>query len=113
MPDTLLFLWAKYMNQICKLATGAEIKTACFVEYYVGHLLRCWQVDMLPNRKLRTMKQPWFYKVLNIFWSKYDLLKETPETMTNHHKMQKAVRAKGRLLPVDLLPSNSCKAICE
>ncbi|KYO22617.1 hypothetical protein Y1Q_0003137 [Alligator mississippiensis] len=24
MPDILLFLWAKYMSQVCKLATGVE-----------------------------------------------------------------------------------------
>ncbi|KYO40121.1 hypothetical protein Y1Q_0013308 [Alligator mississippiensis] len=29
MADILLFLWAKYMSQICKLVTDMESKTTC------------------------------------------------------------------------------------
>lgn len=41
------------------------------------------------------MDLPWFYKVLDCFWNRYELHTETPMTVTNQCKV---IRAKNILL---------------
>ncbi|KYO46184.1 hypothetical protein Y1Q_0021732 [Alligator mississippiensis] len=99
------------MSQIRKLATGLVTKTACLVKYFAGHLLRPWQVYTPAKVRPCTMEYPWFYSVLNEFRSEYRLQKESPVTMTNHRKIQKAVR--DRLSTVELLPKDDCQAVWD
>ncbi|KYO22055.1 hypothetical protein Y1Q_0000676 [Alligator mississippiensis] len=93
MPDILLFLWAKYMSQVCKLATEVESNTVSFVKYFAGQLLRQRQGYMTINGSSWAMVFPWLYEVLKSFWDKYKLHDATLATLVNHHKIRKAVRA--------------------
>ncbi|KYO31707.1 hypothetical protein Y1Q_0022801 [Alligator mississippiensis] len=58
-----------------------------------------------------TMEHSWSYSVLNEFQREHGLQKETPQTMSNHRKIQKAVR--DRLLTMDLLPKDNCRAVWD
>lgn len=104
MLNILLFLWAKYVSAICKLATEADTKTACLVRYFVGRILRHWGVFTQTNYRPRITEPPWFYETLNRCRNMYGLQNAGPATMKSHKKIQETVWKRDTTSPMDLLP---------
>ncbi|KYO43146.1 hypothetical protein Y1Q_0017481 [Alligator mississippiensis] len=76
-----------------------------------GYLLRQWGGVCTNQGILWAMERPQFYRIPTKFQSEYGLQKESPATMSNHKKIQKAVRDRDRLSTVETIPDEDCQAI--
>ncbi|KYO36538.1 hypothetical protein Y1Q_0024253 [Alligator mississippiensis] len=105
-----LFLCAKYVSKICKLVTSMESSMPGEL-FCKAHHETQGRGSTPTNHRLWIMRSSWFYEILNQFYSLYSLQSAGPMAMSNHKKIQKMMRLRDIMLPMDLLLGNTCQAM--